>query len=165
MRIEKTGNYRLLQPFMTLEAGQSRYLAPGTDINVTQVLPAQSVLYSPELGDWHFYELPAVPNDGCLETHRELLVWLSGYSIHDSGNGAGWFALAPGQREISHQDGKHNYLGFFSTKAELITEVWETVVFPTLLEVRQLAEDQWNSFSERDQISFVLVTFQPDALY
>jgi hypothetical protein len=39
MRIEITGSDKLVQPFMTLEAEQSRYLKPGTLINVTQVLP------------------------------------------------------------------------------------------------------------------------------
>ncbi|MEC4720438.1 hypothetical protein RY831_14845 [Noviherbaspirillum sp. CPCC 100848] len=165
MRIEKTGSYKLVQPFMTLEAEQSRYLAPGTDINVTQVLPDQSVLYSPELGDWHFYELPVLPNNGSPETHREMLVWLAGYRIREAGAGLGWYALLPGQLEISHTEGQHNYLGFFSTKVDLITEVWDNAVLPTLFRVRQITEQQWGKLAARDQLSLVLVTFQPDALH
>lgn len=165
MRIEVTGSYKMMQPFMTMEANQSRYLAPGTDINVTEILPDKSVLYSPELGDWHFYELPVLPNDGLEGTHREMLVWLAGYRIRETAAGAGWYALLPGQLEICHKDGQHNYLGFFSTKTDLIAEVWGNVVLPALLRVRQIAEDEWNSLAPRDQISLVLVTFQPDALY
>ncbi|PNE59580.1 hypothetical protein A8H39_00065 [Paraburkholderia fungorum] len=55
----------------------------------------------------------------------------AGYRIGNNGLPNGWYALLPGVTEFNQGDESHNYIGFFSSEADLIEEIYERVVAET----------------------------------
>jgi hypothetical protein len=60
LRIDQVGRYRLTKEFVTIGEKEARFLPEGTEFSVTEVAPNDCVVFSPELGDWHYWEIPAV---------------------------------------------------------------------------------------------------------
>jgi hypothetical protein len=85
---------------------------------------------------------------------REVLVEGAGYRIHEAGTCVGWYALLPGQSWIRFSDENHNYLGLFSSKDDLLSEVSEMVGIRTANR-EGLTHEAWDAMHIDEKLSLV----------
>jgi hypothetical protein len=75
---------------------------------------------------------------------KEQIVFHAGYTLGHTGVD-GWYALLPGETEFKQGQGddeSQNYLGFFSTRNEMLEEIAESVE-TAAREFNELSEDEW----------------------
>ena len=100
-------------------------------------------------GEW----IRIVGGEGVDE--REVLVGGAGYRICETGFALGWYALLPGEQQISPAcSDDHNYLGFFSSKADLLEEVFEVVV-EMAISKHSLSESAWMDMHIDEKLGLV----------
>jgi hypothetical protein len=85
----------------------------------------------------------------------ELVLHAAGMAIKDSGSGNGWYALLPGESNFMHYEDRHNYIGFFSTRDELIEDVAEGLEQEACLFVERGTGKQWGDMQTSEQLSFI----------
>lgn len=89
---------------------------------------------------------------------QEALLIAAGYSIHDNGTGTGWYALPPGEAEFIHNDeaGRHSYLGFFSSKQDLLNEIYDDLS-NDVMGFHSLSDEAWAAMDD-EQKNLLAVT-------
>lgn len=92
---------------------------------------------------------------------KQELAEKAGFTIVDNGTGCGWYALLPGQKEF-HDDGEggQNYLGFFSSREDLLDEVEERIADECLAKHGTTLE-AWENLYHHEQALIASRLFQP----
>jgi hypothetical protein len=87
---------------------------------------------------------------------KEKVVFAAGYTLGHTAIG-GWYALLPGETEFKQGQGddeSQNYLGFFSTRNEMLEEIAESVE-TAAREFNELSESEWANAPEHDRLNMI----------